>query len=87
MNQDIVSRRVTRFFAGLMICIGALAGAAIGLAAVGNASSGAVNPAVPNPAPAVRGPLIVATPNHTAPQWVPAPRHRVVVMPSDFGGD
>lgn len=76
MTEDIVSRRVARFFASLIVCIGVLAGAAIGLAAMGNASTDGAS----NPGPTVRGPLIVATPNTTAGKWVPAPAPRQRIM-------
>jgi hypothetical protein len=84
MHDEIVSRRVTRFFAGVMIGMGVLAGAAVGLAAAGNASTDAANPQPTNPTAAVRGPLIVATPNTVAQPWVP-PIHRTVIIAS--GGE
>ncbi len=79
MQDHIVSRRVTRFFAGWMICGGVLGGVAVGLAATANATTG-------SDGPQVRGPQIVATPHTTAPQWVP-PRHRLVIVRSDAGGE
>jgi hypothetical protein len=86
MQDEIVSRRVTRFFAGLMISLGVLGGAAVGLAATAGATTGSQNPQGPNTTSTVRGPLIVATPNTTAPRWVPPP-HRVVIIPAESFGE
>jgi hypothetical protein len=85
MQDKLISRRVTRFFAGLMIGIGLLCVAAIGLAAAGNASTDTTNPQPPRTTATVRGPLIVATPNNTAPRWVPPQRRTVLVPVESFG--
>jgi hypothetical protein len=82
MHDEIVSRRVTRFFAGLMISMGVLGGAAIGLAATAGATTDSQTPK----GPTVRGPLIVATPTNTAPRWIP-PTHRTVIIPVENGGE
>jgi hypothetical protein len=85
MADQIVSRRVTRFFAGLMISMGVLGGAAIGLAATAGATTDSQSPQRPNTTATVRGPLIVATPNTTAPQWVPPQRRTVIIPVESFG--
>jgi hypothetical protein len=86
MQEDIVSRRVARFFAGWMICMGVLGGAAVGLAGIANASTGSGSTQTTGPTTSVRGPQVVATPNITAPRWVP-PQHRVIVIPLETGGE
>jgi hypothetical protein len=87
MENNIISRRVTRFFAGLMIGIGLLCVAAIGLAATSGATTGSQTPQGPNTNATVRGPLIVATPNTTAPRWVPPPPRRTVLIPVESFGE
>jgi hypothetical protein len=79
-------RRFTRYIAAPVICAGVIGGASIGLAGIASASTGPATPPVPNPATTVRGPQIVARPHLTIPQWVP-PRHRVVIVPSETGGE
>ena len=78
--------RFARQIAAPVVCAGAIGAAAIGLAGVANASTGSAAAQVPNPTATVRGPLIVATPQTTVPQWIP-PRHRAVLPRSDNGGE
>jgi hypothetical protein len=70
MEKNIVSRRVTRFFASLLVSIGLFGTAALGLAATADASDSAGTPLGPGTG-SMRGPAIVATPNTSAKQWVP----------------
>ena len=76
--------RFASHMAAPVICAGAIGGAAIGLAGIAGGSTGSAT--VPAPNPAVRGPLIVATPQTSARHWVP-PRHRVVSPRTDNGGE
>jgi hypothetical protein len=73
-----------RYIAAPVICAGAISGAAIGLAGMANASTGSNTPGTSS---TVRGPIIVATPNTTAPRWVPPITHRVVIVSPDSGGE
>jgi hypothetical protein len=80
-------RRFARHIAAPLICAGAIGGAAIGLAGTAGASTGSTPAPAPNPSATVRGPLIVATPPHTAPPIWLQPRHRVLLLAPQASGE